>query len=112
MTLLSASIATSIGMHSFSLLFLIITPGLFVITSLSVRTLHSITQLYLHVHILAWACVCTTFLLFQFLVLSVLNTVNIQELCRVILSIHSSPECGILRLGGQQFLHVVYTTGT
>jgi hypothetical protein len=51
--------------HVFSFLFLIIMSGLFAISSLSVYTLCSITLSHLHIHTTAWACVYSTFLLFQ-----------------------------------------------
>ena len=56
-------------------------------------------------------CVCVRayhFLSFWGVVLCVRITVNVHQLCRVSLRTRSSPEWGILRLGGQQFLHVVY----
>jgi len=39
-----------------------------------------------------------------------LINVNVHKLYHVSLSTHSSPKRGILRLGGQEFLPVVYIT--
>ena len=57
-TFLSAGIATSISVHVFSFLFLIIISGLFAVTSLCVL-LDSTTLWHLPLHTLAWACVFT-----------------------------------------------------
>ena len=57
MTTLSAGTTTSISMHVFSFLFLVITAGLLAVTSLCVLT-HSVRMLHLHVHILVCICVC------------------------------------------------------
>ena len=55
-TFLSAGIATSISLHVFSFLFLIIISGLFAETSLCVL-LDSTTLWHLPLHTLAWTCV-------------------------------------------------------
>ena len=61
-------------------------------------------------------CVCVhahaIILFFRCLVLCMLNNVNVHQIYRVSLSTDSSPAWGIHRLGGQQFLVVVYMTGT
>jgi hypothetical protein len=85
----------------FLFLFLIIIFGLFVLILYLCTPLDSITLIRLHVHILAWVCICTIFLSFRCSVLCILNNVNMNQLCRISLSNHSLPEWGILRLGGQ-----------
>ena len=58
-TSLSAGLTTSISMHVFSFLFLVITSGLLAVISLCVLN-HSVTMLHLHVHILACVRVCVS----------------------------------------------------
>ena len=87
---LSAGIATSISVHVFSFLFLIIMSGLLAVT-LCVP-LDSTTLWHLPLHTLAWACVCTICLWFQFLRLCILSSANAYKLYRVSLNIRSSPK--------------------
>jgi hypothetical protein len=100
MTFLSAGIATSISMHMFSFLFLIIISGLCAVISLSVCTagLHSTvtsssscTGLGMYVYHLSFQCVG----------LCILSSANVYQLYHVSLSVHFSPKWSILRLGGQ-----------
>ena len=79
-TYLSAGIGTSIIVHIFSLLFLIIISGLFAVTSLCVL-LDSTTLWHLPLHTLACACVCTICLWFQCLRLCILTSANVYKLC-------------------------------
>ena len=68
MTFLSGGIAASVSMHVFSFLFLFITSHYLPQLLYLCVPLDSITLSHLHVHILVWACVFTTFLLFRCLV--------------------------------------------
>ena len=91
-TFLCAGIATSISVHTFSFLFLIIISGLFAVTSLSVCVLLDSTTLWhLPLHTLAWVCVCTICLRFHCLRFCVLSNANVYKLYRVSLNIRSLP---------------------
>ena len=99
-TFLSAGIATSISVHVFSFLFLIIISGLFAVTSLSVCCFillilqHCNISLFIH-----WlGHVCVPFVSFQCLMLCILSNANVHKLYRLSLSIRSSPKWGIPRL--------------
>ena len=107
-TFLSAGIATSINVHFFPFLFLIIISGLFALTSLSVCTAwfhntvtspSSYTGLGMCVHHLSVVSM-----------LCISSSANVYKLYRVSLNIRSSPKWGIPRLSGQSFLHVAYIT--
>jgi len=113
---LSAGVVTSISLHPFSLLFLIIISGLFSMTSLSVCTLNSITLSHLDkcwrtglcvcVCACVCVCVCTICLPFQCRVCYILDKIHVHRLYRVSLITYYSPLCGILRGDGQYFLFV------
>ena len=55
-------------------------------------------------------CVYTIYLSFWCLVLCISNDVNVHKIYRVLLSTHSLPKWGILRLHCQYFLHVYITS--
>jgi hypothetical protein len=63
--------------------------------------LDSIILLQFCVYLPAWLSVCFIFMPFLYLVLCLRSIVNVYTLCRVSLSIHYYPKCGILGLGGE-----------
>ena len=91
-------------------IFEIIIPGLFAITTLPV---YSFIPQHCYIFTLEYWLqkVLPISLSFLCLVLCILNNVNVHQLCRVSLRTQSSPKWGILRVGGQWFLHVISTTG-
>jgi hypothetical protein len=77
---LSAGIATSISMQTFSACFLIIKSGLFFVASLFVLTPWFQTLLHLHIQLLAWlgVCVCVCVSVFHFAVISMPSASHIE----------------------------------
>ena len=77
-TFLCAGITTSISVHIFSFLVLIIISGH------CLCVLLDSTTLWRHpLHTLAWACVCTSCLSFQYLRLWIFSNANVHKLYRV-----------------------------
>jgi len=103
MKFLSVGIATSISMHVFSLLFLIIISGLFSVTSLSVcNPWFDNTVTYCsHTGVWVYACVCTRHLSVVLIPrLCIVSNANVHKHC-VSLRTHSSSRWSIWILGGQ-----------
>jgi hypothetical protein len=111
-----------LSVHTRFLIFVFNISGLaYLPERLSLCTPRSTKLLHLHVHRPVWVCVCVCVCVracvraicvsFRCLVLCILSNGNVHKLHLASLNTHSSPKWGILRLGGQSFLHVVYMTG-